>query len=196
VRAEALPVDDLTKRADALFAGEDREPAHLAYAVQMLQAAGRKAERPGLAVPYLERAMAATAGSDDEGVAALHAGLAVDHALHVEKDAGKAVELKRATLPEGWKDDPRQLNRFAWWCYENLVNLEEAEALARRGADLAPAGPDRASLLDTAAEICNARGNHDDAVELIRRAVADDPDKEFYKEQLARFEKIRAESAR
>jgi hypothetical protein len=105
------------------------------------------------------------------------------------------VELKRATLPEDWKDSPTQLNRFAWWCLEAMANLEEAEVLARRGADLAPPGPERANILDTAAEICNARGNCDDAVELIRLAIENDPDRELFRTQLERFESLREAQA-
>ena len=50
-------------------------------------------------------------------------------------------------------------------------------------------------ILDTAAEICNARGNCDDAVELIQQAIADAPESEFYQKQLKRFVEIREASA-
>ena len=115
-------------------------------------------------------------------------------AILVEKDGPKAVRLKRDLMPEGWKDDVSQLNSFAWWCFQNNVNLEEAEVLGRRGIELASPGPDRASILDTVAEVCNARGNCDDAVELIEKAIEDHPEKEFYRKQLARFQEIRAAS--
>ena len=86
-------------------------------------------------------------------------------------------------------------NSFAWLCFENRVNLEDAELLARRGAELAAPGKERAMILDTAAEICNARGNCDDAVELMRQALAEHPDSEHYATQLTRFEDIRATQA-
>ena len=60
--------------------------------------------------------------------------------LHVENNEAKAVELKYASMPEGWKDDPKELNSFSWWCFENLVHLEEAEALARRGGGTGSGG--------------------------------------------------------
>ncbi len=194
VRAEASTVEDMKKRADGLFAGADRDPLHLGYAIQMLQMVGRKAEQPGLATPYLKTAIDAASASDDPQVVGMRANLEVEYAVLVEKDLDRATTLKRATYPEGWKDSPAQLNSFAWWCFEQDFNLEEAEALARRGVELSPAGPDRGNLLDTAAEICNARGNCDDAVELMQQAMADDPEKEYFRKQLERFEKIRAES--
>jgi tetratricopeptide (TPR) repeat protein len=194
-REEQFEIADLKKRAENLFAVSGIEPSNLGYAVQMLNSAGRKVEDPQLAAPYLAPAIAALAASEDPAHARARASLEVEHAVLVEKDLDKAVRLKRATLPEGWMDDAGALNSFAWWCFENSVNLEEAEALGRRGVELAPAGPDRASILDTVAEICNARGNCDDAVELIQRAIEDHPDKEYYKKQLERFRQIRAARA-
>jgi hypothetical protein len=66
--------------------------------------------------------------------------------------------------------------------------------MARRGVEVAAAGSEKANLLDTAAEICNARGHCDDAVDLIRQAVEEDPDREYFKKQLKRFEELRAQS--
>ena len=75
------------------------------------------------------------------------------------------------------------------------MNLDEAEVLGRRGVELAPPGPERAMVLDTVAEICHARGDLEEAIELIRQAVADAPEKEYYQKQLERFEAVRAARA-
>ena len=183
---------DTKKAADALFASAHAKPEEYIHSVGLLKYVGRKNEIEGLATPYIEPALAKTANVSDEKLAARRVGLEIDHALLIAKDKDKAYLLKLGTMEEGWKDDPSQLNAMAWWCFENTVQLEEAEALARRGIELASPGPERANIYDTAAEICNARGNCDDAVELIQLAIADDPNREFFKEQLARFEEIRA----
>jgi len=140
------------------------------------------------AVPYLKTAMKVSEGSTDEGVLEQRAALAVDHALLVDQDKDKALELKRATMDEGWQEDTGGLNNFAWWCFENDVNLEEAEDLALKGIELAETDGERANLLDTAAEICNARGNCEEAIARIKRAIELSPDKDYFKTQLARFE--------
>jgi tetratricopeptide (TPR) repeat protein len=142
---------------------------------------------PEKAIPFIESALTATEGRDD--LAEERMPLEIQHALHVTRDFDKAVELKRKSLPEGWQEDPDQLNSFAWWCFENEINLEEAEALALKGAELATTDSQKANILDTAAEICNARGNCEEAIARIKQAIALDPEKEFFKEQLARFEK-------
>jgi tetratricopeptide (TPR) repeat protein len=96
-------------------------------------------------------------------------------------------------LPEGWMEDANELNNFAWWCFENEVNLEEALELAIKGAELAENDSARANVLDTAAEICNALGNCEEAIVKIKKAIELDPDNDYFKDQLARFEEITAE---
>jgi len=192
-RANELTLDDVRSAADAVATSAGAGTQELVDVAQMMDYLGKKEEKPGLGVPYLAPALKATKGADGD-LRRAHDQLAVSYAILVEKDEAKAVRLKRATMPDGWKDDVSALNSFAWWCFENKVNLEEGELLARRGADLATPGPERAMILDTAAEICNARGNCDDAVELIRKAVDDAPGKDYYTNQLKRFEEIRAAS--
>ena len=83
-----------------------------------------------------------------------------------------------------WKQVANMLNNFAWWCFENKFNLEEAEEHARAGVEIAKAGNQKANILDTVAEICNLRGDCGDAVTLIRMAVAEDPENEYFQKHL------------
>ncbi|MGH2571695.1 MAG: hypothetical protein ACRDGR_10735 [bacterium] len=191
-KSDAFTADEIRQAADATLARKGRAPSEIVDVAFWMKSVGTKIGDRGYWLPYLPPALAASAGGETERMQNQHRELTIDHTLLVQKNEKKAIELKVASMPEGWKDAPAELNDFSWWCFENMVHLEDAEALARRGAELAPAGAERAMILDTAADICNARGNCDDAVELIRRAIADDPEKKYYQEQLARFEKIRA----
>ena len=195
VRADLFSLDEVKHAADALVATGQASTEELLNLVSQMKSVGRKVDQPALVAPYIGPAFTATADGSDPDVAREHDRLAIDRALYVTGDKAEATRLKRASLPEAWKDDPGALNGFAWWCFENATNLEEADALARRGVQLAPPGDDRAAILDTAAEICNARGNCDDAVELARRAATEAPGREYYKKQLKRFEEIRAARA-
>ena len=47
--------------------------------------------------------------------------------------------------------------------------------------------------MDTAAEICNALGNCEEAIAHIQAALELDPDREYLQEQLVRFEKVAEE---
>jgi tetratricopeptide (TPR) repeat protein len=93
-------------------------------------------------------------------------------------------------------EDARALNAFAWWCFENKINLEEARQLAEKGVTLAKPGGEKAMILDTLAEICNELGNRGDAVETTRAALAESPNNAYFKRQLERFEKLLAEQTK
>jgi tetratricopeptide (TPR) repeat protein len=175
------------------MAAEDTPPAAKLELAMLMKYMAGKAGEVERAAPFLEAAFAASEGSTDEEVLKYREYLEVSYVLLVEKDAPKALEMYRQKMPEGWEEDAEQLNRFAWWCFENRINLEEAQELALKGVELAETDSERANILDTAAEICNARGNCDEALEHIKRAIELDPDKEYFKEQLARFEKAAAE---
>lgn len=178
-------------RAAALTAEAD--PALVVMTSQMVGAMAQRMGRPELETPFLEAALEAIeqAGPDEIDPRARAAVEIAGH-LRITGDTQKAVEARKSILPEGWRDDADQLNAFAWWCFENDVNLEEAERLARRGVELARPGEQKAQILDTAAEICNARGDCRDAVTLMERAVAEAPDDAYYQQQLERFQKILA----
>ena len=111
-----------------------------------------------------------------------------NYAMLVEKDPARAVEFKREAMPEGWLDDPGHLNSFAWWCFENKVNLRDAEELSRRSVEMAEDTRQKANCLDTLAEIVNLRGDTAGALDLINRGLEIDPDNEYLKKQRVRFE--------
>jgi tetratricopeptide (TPR) repeat protein len=182
--------DEVRAAADQVVASPDVQPGTLLNVAYTMGKVARKSGESALYAPYLERAMSATEGVEDEGLQKFRNHLMPDYALFVEQDAEKAIRIKKESRPQGWLDDPGELNSFAWWCFENRVNLDEAEALALRGANLATSDAERANILDTAAEICNARGDCTRAVELIREAVDLAPDNEFFQQQLKRFEEL------
>lgn len=181
VIAEAEPA-----QAAAALAGRHDEVLLIGVQVAGLAANQGEAET---AAPFLKRAMASLQALPADEHPRYADRIMVAHALVVEKDPAKALALKRAGLPEGWRDDAEALNSFAWWCFENEVNLEEALALAMRGVELAGSDADRANILDTAAEICHALGDCDEAVAKIKRAIELNPEREYFREQLVRFEK-------
>jgi len=116
--------------------------------------------------------------------------LYISHALYIEKDEKKAVNLKKASLPEGWENSASDINGFSWWCFENKVNLAEADQLGRKAVKLAQPGKEKAMILDTVAEIVNLIGFPEDSVGLIELAIKEDPENEFYQKQLERFRKL------
>jgi tetratricopeptide (TPR) repeat protein len=186
LRAGAYDAADLLTEARAIMASDDVSTDQ-ALNVAMVT---RRVADPEDYKPILKLALAATRGVEGDEARARRE-LEVDAALMLDGDPGRALELKRETLPEGWRDDPEQLNRLAWWCFEQDVNLEEAYELAMRGVELASSDMDKANILDTAAEIAFKRGLVDKAIELEQRAIELAPDRGGFQETLKKFEDAR-----
>jgi tetratricopeptide (TPR) repeat protein len=185
---EHFTLEDVQQAADAVVGQKDPAVSDLLSVAYRMADLAKQESDPTLLEPYAGPALAAYDANPDEDLAGLSREVRIARALVVDADPEAAVALKRESLPEHWQEDAEQLNAFAWWCFENVVNLEEAEVLARRGVELSEPGTERAMILDTVAEICNARGKCDEAVDLMARAVEEDPDNEHYQEQLERFE--------
>jgi tetratricopeptide (TPR) repeat protein len=149
-------------------------------------AAGQAGD-PTIVVPHLEPALAASAESEDDWERRMHDRLLIEKVALVDGEVEKAVQLKKESLGEGWEEDPRSLNSLSWWCFERRINLEEAEALARKGVALAADDATKARILDTLAEILYARGSADEALAMIEQAITAAPDREHYKKQRERF---------
>lgn len=144
-------------------------------------------ENPAIVAPFLPTAMERTSSLADPDLVALRAQLLVLEALHVAKDPVKAASLKKDAMAPGWQDAAEGLNEYAWWCARNNVNLEEAEALARRGVEKSEGGAARAQVLDTLAEILFLRGDREAAAATAKQAVEMDPGNPWYRKQVARF---------
>jgi tetratricopeptide (TPR) repeat protein len=143
-------------------------------------------------IPYLRTAYPIVEKDNSEELRVSRQRFYGDYAVIVEKDPEKAVGYNRETMPDGWRDDPGQLNGFAWWCFEHKVNLEEAEDLSRRSVELAADGRIKANCLDTLAEIVNLRGDAAGALGLIEQGLQIDPDNGYLKGQRTRFQEALA----
>lgn len=141
-------------------------------------------------VIYLKQADEYLKGADEQSIKRLKSQINILQTLYVSKNVDKAVELKKASLTEGWDEEVKQLNSFSWWCFEHGINLEEAQNLARKGAELAEPGSEKATILDTLAEIVNLKGDPEGAVEVIKLAMKEAPENEYYAKQLERFNSL------
>jgi tetratricopeptide (TPR) repeat protein len=190
VRGEFFTYEDAALAAEKVFLSGKAED--MVQAAGMMGSLARRTDKPDDQAKYLKRGIDVVVAVDDDHTLRNQKRLLIDYDLYVTGDSAAAVEFKKSTYPEGWTENPDALNSFAWWCFENLVNLEEAEALSRKAVELSQTGGDRAQILDTAAQICKARGKLDEAIVLMKQAIADDPINDQWKESLAEFESERA----
>jgi len=188
-KGDVFGADAVQTAATAAIDAPDVTPSQQLTLASTMSGVGQRAKDAKLAVPFLKAAVAGTTNSTDPKIIERRRALLVDHALMVESSPTKALVYKREAMPAGWMENSENLNEFAWWCFENNVNLDEAETLARKGVEVASSGREKAMVLDTAAEICNLRGSCKDAVALIELAMKEDPKSEYYPKQLERFRK-------
>jgi tetratricopeptide (TPR) repeat protein len=186
--------DEVLYTAEAVLNSRNQDIRNTISVARTISRLARQKRKTDQIEKYLKAGLDASSDSQDEDIIKAHKLIMVDYSLYVIGDTSQAVANKRETMPDGWENDAGQLNSFAWWCFENKVNLEEAEKLSRQGVQLAESGKQKAMILDTVAEICNAHGDTKEAVRLIKMAIAEAPDDEYYAEQLERFQKILSSS--
>ena len=105
-----------------------------------------------------------------------------------DKDAARR-ELERigATLRYTLAQDDASastLNSLAWFCATADMYLEESLTAARRAVELEP---ENSGILDTLSEVLYRSGRVDEAIEVMVRAIAIDPDDKYLQGQLQRF---------
>lgn len=77
-----------------------------------------------------------------------------------------------------------RVNAVAWFCFQEKFEVERATAMARAALEKEP---EAAFLWDTLAELLYAQGDAPGARQAIKKAIAADPDDDYYPKQLARF---------
>jgi tetratricopeptide (TPR) repeat protein len=191
VSRKIFTYNDAADAAEKVFAGDNTKD--IVFTASRMSSLARWSKKTDEMAKYLDRGIAVDVTEDNEQVNYTLTSLKIDYNLYVTGDSAQAVELKKSTFDKGWTENANSLNSFAWWCFENLVNLEEAEELSRKAVALSEPGSDRAMILDTVARICKARGKLDEAIEQMKQAVADDPNNSDYSKALAEFESEKGE---
>jgi len=183
---EQFTFEEATAVVNELLGAEDVKPGDVFEVTGRLM---RVVDRVGEDVirDVLKKAYPKVANLTDPDLAKDRTEFLINHALLVEEDSGKALKLKRESMPSGWQGDAEQLNRFAWWCFVQKTNLGEAESLARRAVESMETGAEQANVMDTLAEILNLRGDTAGALEWIEKALALDPGNEYLQNQVKRF---------
>jgi tetratricopeptide (TPR) repeat protein len=184
-------VEQAAANIEELFGSQNMKPE---YALEVTERLASVKDQVGeeAIIHYLKMAYPLVSNIDQLKLEDRRQRFFVTYALIVEKDPEKALSLKRESLPEDWESDPSVLNGFAWWCFENKINLEEAEELAQKAVSISEFGPEQANYLDTLAELVNLRGDAEGAVELIKKALEMNPESQYLKDQLVKFQETLA----
>src|SRR5262249_19155739 len=105
-----------------------------------------------------------------------------------KKDAGAPFGRLPAVPAKLGKDYPKSAglhNSLAWMCASCRRRLEEAQEHAQQAVELEPGLP---GFRDTLAEVLFQRGRKAEAIAHIKKCIAMDPKRDYYRRQLKRFE--------
>jgi len=185
IAKDQFSYEDAAKAFESILASAD--PENKVNAARTMSRLAGQGEKPGDLAKYLQIGIDIASKSNDPGLQSSRNELLVDYNLKVACDSAEAVRYKKLTLGDNWQNEADGLNSFAWWCFENSVNLAEADTLARKAVALAEPGRDKAMILDTAAQICRARGNLEEAIKFMEMAVAEEPDNSQWSKTLESF---------
>lgn len=184
---DELPYDDALTAADVVLDSRIKSSVNIAKVGNLLSQLARRVGRTETLKKYLEAGIAATAGSTNSTIRAYYVLLKADYALHVNGDTAEAIRLKKESQGFGWEEDRDKSYSFARWCLQRKIDLDEAKMYARRTINLVYPGRARAMVLNTLAEICAARGEHQEALTAMEMAVRESPDNEYYQKQLETY---------
>ena len=189
LRSDQLSLDEVRGYADAVLAAPEVKPESAVMVAYYMDKVASSVGDAELAKPYIEAGVQAAdrASSLSEEAAYVLLDVRIAYALRIDGDQERAVALKKQSLAKDWENDPSELNNYTWWCFENRCDLEQAELWAGKGVELAESDDERASILDTLAEIRFARGNRKGAMEAIGKAIELDPNSEYLKQQVVKF---------
>lgn len=192
VGMERVPVEHVIAVTQELLSAPDLRADHALSICQRLADTKDFIDAEQLAA-FMRSAFPVIMASKDEALRQRRDRFLVDYALVVEGNREKALAYKRSSMPANWQADPNQLNSFAWWCHEQAINVDEAARLARKAVDLSTPGRAQANILDTLAELVNRQGRPQEALALIRQAIALNPESTYLQGQQQRFEELIAQ---
>jgi len=121
-----------------------------------------------------------------------------DQALQMQTRAYYALDKKDKCL-ESYQallarhpDDPRMMNSFAWFCAQRKFGFDQALPVALKAAELSDRDP---GILDTLAELYYAMGDYDNAIKVGEEAAEQEPDDQYFKDQLDKYRKAASDQA-
>lgn len=139
--------------------------------------------RPDLAIPVLEE-LAERYPTTYHGVEALYTIAEIYLAAKDTENAAKILQ-ERISVPD---HDPISAHRFAMFCAQHNILMDEAVARLEHAIELHPGAT---YLLKALADIHFRAKRYDQAIEVMTRALEKDPANEAYKKSLDTFIKIR-----
>lgn len=173
---------------DSVLLAKRKNLKNYSNSIRMLSQLARKLGKTNQLEKYLKAGIDEIGDNKDAKFKESRHNFMADYTLYVTADTTRAINIKKASLGKGWTADPDRFHKYAKWCLERKLALEEAEKYARKAADMASEGQFKGRMLHTLAGICDARGKPEEAVEIMQMALDNHPERDYYQEQLEEFQ--------
>jgi len=113
---------------------------------------------------------------------------------YYQKKAGKNEDALGTykEIISRYPDDADALNAFAWFCARSGLVLDLATDVAARAVKMSGEDP---GALDTLAEVYYARGMYEEAIATIKKAIAKNPEDDYFRQQLSKFREAKKKAA-
>ncbi len=171
--------DEAGRRYDEILAKDPNDELGFAAQIHLAKARASLARRDQAAAQSgLEKVVAL-----DDADATRQAYPALRR-LYLMQERSADIDRLHDSVTGRLQDDAQVLNDIAWFYASRSERLDQALAWAERSARLAP---EDGSVLDTLAEVHHRRGEHEQAIATIERAVRIDPSSDYFQKQLTRF---------
>nr|MBN2277339.1 thioredoxin family protein [candidate division Zixibacteria bacterium] len=178
---DSIPFDQVLPSADSVLVSGNISGNDKIMAIKILGRLARDKNTTDWLIPYLQKGLDLTRATQTEESIAAYDLFRGDQALYARHDTAGAIVIQQTSLGPDWQKDPEKYFAFARWCLERKIHLDEAETYARQALQRATGDRFRAMIMATIGQICEARGNSDQAEAMYKAAVETDPTTRYFK---------------
>ncbi|MBP7148437.1 MAG: hypothetical protein KBD01_12905 [Acidobacteria bacterium] len=186
-RDQAIALDAFKKEVDGFLAAQKDDAGARLTADRWIAMTLVRGQDNAYLEPRLAAALETTEKAEKDDDKELHKDLVIVRALAIEKDAPKAIALKREQLGEGFEEDIAQTTDYAYFLWRSVGDLEQAAAAARAAVKLPGNRYERVSAHIMLASILHAKGETAAALEILHEAQAIRPRDTSVQRLLARW---------
>ncbi|MCJ7490496.1 MAG: thioredoxin family protein [Thermoplasmata archaeon] len=169
-------IADVEKAADDVLNSDVQSKLVPARVATGFSNAARRTGNTDRIARFMRIALDKIGEPDDDNIAGIQASLRAELQLYGDHDTASAIETKKSAYGPAYRRTPVDEFDFAYWCADQGINLDEAEATMKRFLESRlPPGRSAGGLYQALSKIALVRADHAGALTYARKAVESDP---------------------